>query len=91
MLCSELVLYGYLYETYKGDFRGDRLRIRHGAYVKTVEQLAERIRDRADLPSWERAYTTAPAMLERYRAMLRAIQAADQTLAAKPALPVAGD
>ena len=74
ILCSELVLYGFLQERYQDDFRGRRLALRREQYERLVPRLDEEIAASRH-PSWERARTTAPEMMRRYWAMRSELEA----------------
>jgi hypothetical protein len=68
ILCSELVTYAYLLARHEKDYRGDRLRLRRQEYDKIVAELYSKIMKERH-PSWEKAQTTAPELIRRYRKM----------------------
>lgn len=65
VLCSELVLYGYLRGCYCDDYRGDRLILRIARYRQIMCELDKDIADH-DHVSWSRAKATWPELKRRY-------------------------
>ena len=73
ILCSELVVYPFLREHYKGDdFRSERLELREDLYCKQVPLLLGKIESTPkDDDDWRRARTTAGELRKRYKDMCR--------------------
>ena len=82
VLCSELVLYGFLKPTYEGRFQGERLDLRVAEYDRTVASLVWEVADNKMSPNWRQASATAPEMVARYNAM-------QKRLGVNPAVPLA--
>jgi hypothetical protein len=93
ILCSELVVYGFLAQTFPADdYRGARLQLRMREYQEVVPALYRRITEGAHPTNWDRARTTAPEMMRRYRVMCEELSAsprADLAVAVVGPAPVA--
>jgi hypothetical protein len=73
ILCSELVTYAFLQTRYKDDYRGKRLRLRCEQYQKIVPELYNWIMSQHS-PTWIKAQTTAPELIERYKKTCSALE-----------------
>jgi hypothetical protein len=73
ILCSELVTYVFLQTRYKDDYRGKRLHLRCEQYQKIVPELYDWIMSQHS-PTWIKAQTTAPELIERYKKMCSALR-----------------
>jgi hypothetical protein len=69
ILCSELVIFGYLYHQFGVDYRGQRLHLRRDDYRGVVIDLLEGILEGGRHPLWLKARTTGAELLWRYQAM----------------------
>lgn len=72
ILCSELVLFGYLLNHYKDDYRGKRLRLRCKTYERIVSELYGTITKQTH-ENWIKAKTSAPELMQRYHDMRAAL------------------
>jgi len=72
ILCSEVVVFGFLQTRYENDYRGKRLRLRCEEYQGIVPDLYKNIMGQRH-SSWIKAQTTAPELIERYRTMCSAL------------------
>ena len=75
VLCSELVLYGFLQPSYEDSFQGERLNLRIGEYDAIVARMSRRIAENGGMPNWLHAATTAPELMVRYAAMKASVAA----------------
>jgi hypothetical protein len=73
ILCSELVVYAFLWNHHANDYLGPRLRLRLNEYSQVVPRLYDKIMRGEHPTNWERARKAAPEMMERYEMMRREI------------------